>query len=364
MKNLPLEKLHIYLGARMAEYAGWNMPVQYSSAVKEVRAVRERAGLFDISHMGRLKVTGSGALETLRNLSTNDTALLNDGVGQYTLFLNQNGGVIDDTIVYRQNAESFFVVVNAVNLEKDKEWIASHLLQYAELTDQSDSTVFFALQGPLAGEIIANTGASAAASLKRFGFTQLMIGDIPCDVFRTGYTGEDGFEIVTQNQYGEALVQLLMEVGGDDLDLCGLAARDVLRIEAGFTLYGHEIDEDINPIEAGLMRFVKLDNHNFEGKNALETAISAPQTRALIGLEMVDRTVPRSSDQIFAQGEQIGYVTSGTFSPTLSKGIALAFVEPKYASEGQEIELRRREDKHSGLLKKLPLYRRRTTHAK
>lgn len=359
MKNLALSELHENLNARMDEYAGWRMPLDYGSAVREVRAVREKAGLFDISHMGRLKLSGSGAIDVLQLLSTNDPARLTDGSGQYTLLTNASGGVIDDAIVYRRSAECFYVVVNAVNREKDINWISAHLPEHARLTDHTDQSVFLALQGPRASEILSKAGAEVATTRKRFEFVLTNIGSVPCAISRTGYTGEDGFEIATWSQHGEILWRILSEAGGEDLAPCGLAARDVLRIEAGYPLYGHEIDETISPVEAGLMRFVRFDSRRFVGRDPLAEAVSRSQSRALIGLEMEDRTVPRVGDELFVGDHRVGSVSSGTFSPTLSKGIALVFVEPEIAVEGRQVQLQSRNSRRIGMLRKPPLYRRR-----
>lgn len=359
MKNLILNEVHENLGARMNEYAGWQMPLDYGSAVREVRAVREKAGLFDISHMGRLELSGSGAIDVLQFLSSNDPGRLTDGIGQYTLLTNQSGGVIDDAITYRRGAECFYVVVNAVNRERDVSWISAHLSNSAVLTDHTEKTVFLALQGPTAPEILAKAGAEIATGLKRFEFALTHVDSVPCAISRTGYTGEDGFEIVSWSEDGDRLWRILSEAGGEDVTPCGLAARDVLRIEAGFPLYGHEIDETTSPIEAGLMRFVRFDSRRFVGRDALSEALGRNQSRTLIGLEMEDRTVPREGDELFAGDRRVGCVSSGTFSPILSKGIALVFVEPEMAVEGRQVELQSRNSRRIGKLRKPPLYRRR-----
>jgi len=360
MKSLPLEKIHERLGARMGEFAGWRMPLDYGSATREVKAVRERAGLFDISHMGRLELAGEDASPVLENLSSNGAEDLEPGRARYTLFLNKHGGIIDDAIIYRHSPSRFYVVVNASNTERDIGWILEHASERIVLANWTEATVFFALQGPLAPQVMEKAGGGAALALKRFSFIETRIAGVRSLISRTGYTGEDGFEVAALARDGRLLWRALMEAGNGELVACGLAARDVLRTEAGYPLHGHEIDEDTNPVEAGLTRFVRLDERDFVGRAAVIGALSRPQSRALVGAVMEDRSVPRRGDRIFVEGRQAGRVTSGTFSPTISRGIALAFIESELAKEGRYVEVEIRGTRRPGRLLRPPLYVRRS----
>jgi len=357
MKTPVLHQIHERSGGRIAEYAGWMLPIDYGSVIREVNAVRTKAGLFDVSHMGRFDVWGEAALASLQELLTNDAARLADGAGQYTLMCNHDGGVKDDLIVYRRSADLYFLVVNAANLDKDKAWISGHLAAGARLTDCTSDTTLFALQGPESVRILGHAGMPEAEQVRRFHLTEGRIAGADIIAARTGYTGEDGFEITCRNQDAERIWASLLSAGEPyGLIPCGLAARDVLRTEAGLPLYGHELDEQTTPVEASLMRWVKLDKGRFIGRDAIAAVLQRGPERKLIGIEMEGRVVPRAGDKVeSAVGE--GRVTSGTFSPTLGRGIALAYMPPA-AEEGDLVKVVIHGKPRPGRLRKLPLYSR------
>jgi len=336
----PLYEIHKNLKARFTDFHGWEMPLQYSGIVEEVKAVRGSAGIFDISHMGRIIVSGKDAFGVLQKLTTNNLKKLYPGKVQYNLFTNERGGVKDDVTIYMLSEEKFFICTNAANKEKIKSWLE----EYIPVKDISDSTVQIALQGPESEEILKKY--FNVEDLKYYHFRTF--GDTI--VSRTGYTGEDGFEIYAPVEDGVRLFEELVKRAKP----CGLGARDVLRIEAGFPLYGHEISEDITPLEANLDRFVDLSK-DFLGKGAM---LSKEIRRKLFGLEMIDRGVPREGYEILKNGKVIGYVSSGTFSPTLGKGIALCFVDLEERKEGNEVLLKVRERFLKGVLRKYPFLKK------
>jgi aminomethyltransferase len=355
MKTPVLKAVHEQAGARMGEFAGWNLPIHYGSAVREVEAVRRAAGIFDVSHMGRLDVFGPDALPNLQRLLTNDASKLTDTAGQYTLMCNSEGGVIDDLIVFQGSEDSYGLVVNASNLNKDKYWIAEHLAGDVQFVDCTPNTALVALQGPNASRILTAAGMPNAHDLRRFHLACGKIAGSDLTASRTGYTGEDGFEIACTAEAAAPVWNALMSAGEPfGIAPCGLAARDVLRTEAGLPLYGHEMDEQTTPVEAGLMRWVKLDKEDFIGRDAIATAAERGPSRRLTGIRMEGRFVPRPEDPVHTSAGD-GIVTSGTFSPTLGFGIAMAYV-PSAASEGQSVEIMIHGKARPGVLQRLPLY--------
>jgi len=357
MKTPVLREVHVRMGARMGEFAGWELPIDYGSSVAEVRAVREAVGVFDVSHMGRLTIVGNNAAEGLQSLLTNDISVLEDGGGQYTLMTNDRGGVVDDLIVFRRSADEFQLVVNASNHDKDIAWLRDRMPKDVRIEDRTLHTVLFAVQGSSAKDVLADAGFENPYSLRRFHIADGTINRISVSVSRTGYTGEDGFEIECRKDDAEALWDIIMSVGSRfGIKPCGLAARDVLRTEAGLPLYGHEIDENISPVEAGLMRWVKLSKGEFCGRAAIATAAQSGTARRIMGIRMEGRFVPRSGDVVkCAEGD--GKVTSGTFSPTLGCGIAMAFL-PAESKIGSEVSVDIRGTERLGLIVELPFYSR------
>ncbi len=355
MKTPVLIKTHEKAGAKIGEFAGWMLPIDYGSAIKEVNAVRNAGGMFDVSHMGRLMVSGTDAMSALQKLFTNDITKLQDAGGHYTLMCNPQGGIIDDLIVFRESVDSYYVVVNASNLDKDKAWIEKNLPSGVTMVDQSPETALIAIQGPAALDTVVRSGLTAAADTKRFHMVRGKVAG--CDVLatRTGYTGEDGFEIACANGDAETVWNALLETGKDaGIVPCGLASRDVLRTESGLSLYGHEMDEKTTAVEAGLMRWVKLDAGDFIGREAIADAAEKGAETKLIGIEMEGRFVPRTDDSVETPAG-IGRVTSGTFSPTLGCGIAIASV-PTAVEDGAQVNVLIHGKPRPGVLRKLPLY--------
>lgn len=356
--NTPvLLEIHQNAGARMGEYAGWNLPIHYGSVIKEVNAVRTAAGLFDVSHMGRFDLTGHGALPALQQLLTNDLGRLSDGAGQLTLLCNPSGGIKDDLIAYRQSEERYLLVVNAANAQKDKAWIVDHLPEGVNLLDVTSETVLFALQGPKSPEILRRAELPQAAETARFHFTHAELNGFGVLISRTGYTGEDGFEIACRSEHAAELWNTIL-TAGEELGVapCGLAARDVLRLEAGYMLYGHEMDEETTPVEAGLMWIVKTEKGDFVGRAAILEAAERGRARRILGVEMEGRFVPRSDDAVLTSAGE-GRATSGTFSPTLGRGIAISYLPPD-VREGESVEVVIHGSPRSGALRRLPFYSR------
>ncbi len=336
----PLHDEHLRLGAQMTDFAGWEMPLIYTGIAEETIAVRKSVGLFDLSHMGEVVLSGPTALESLQYLTTNNASKLEVGQAQYTLLCDENGGVLDDLIVYRTAAESYLMVVNASNTEADFEWIRSHVLDGTTATNESPSTSIIAIQGPAALSVLAQVADFDVESVKRFNIRQEAVAGIRCLVARTGYTGEDGFELLCAWDDAPGLWTSLLEAGKDaGIVPVGLGARDVLRLESAYPLYGHELSRDTNPVEARLMWVVDLGKGDFVGRDAIRAAKDAGPRKVLAGLEAMERCVPRQGYQVQSGETPVGSVTSGTFSPTLGKGIALAYLSPEFAAKGTELSI-------------------------
>jgi len=348
LKRTPLYELHLKLGARMVPFGGWEMPVQYTGVIEEHRAVRQAAGLFDVSHMGEFEVSGPQALDLIQLVSTNNAAKLAVGDVQYSLMCYENGNVVDDILVYRLGEHRYWLVVNAGNTRKDWEWITTAReragLRNLELVNRSDEIALLALQGPKAAEILQPLAPGAVLS-EMAPFTLkagVTVAGVPTLVLsRTGYTGEDGFEIYVKSEDAAALWEALLEAGEEEgLLPCGLGARDTLRFEAKLPLYGHEISEQHNPLEAGLGFAVKLKKGvDFIGRDALAKQKEQGLTRKLVGIEMIDRGIPRQGYPVAVNGQTVGEVTTGSFSPTLEKNIGLAYVPVAYSAVGTEVEV-------------------------
>jgi aminomethyltransferase len=357
-----------YDGIKMMEFGGWEMPLHFSAGIiAEHHAVRQRAGLFDISHMGRCMVSGEGASAYLDMMLTNHISTMEVGQIVYTLMCYPNGTVVDDLIVYRIAEEEFWIVMNAANTEKDLRWlrgenpvVPSKNLTIPSVVDFSPHTSQLALQGPLAEQLLA-TIAPDAAKLPFFRFlADVDIGGVRCMVSRNGYTGEDGFELYCDNEHAITLWTLLLKAGDSDCVLpCGLGARDTLRLEAKLPLYGHEISDDITPLEANLGVFVKFDKEDFCGKEALEEQHLKGVPRSLRGIEMLDPSVPRNGHKVFTGGRELGFVTSGTKSPTL--GIFCGYVlidRDSGLSFGDIVEIEIHGKRKRAKLVKTPFYKR------
>lgn len=335
MKQLHLAKVHRALKAQMVPFAGWEMPLQYSSIAEEHMAVRNALGLFDISHMGELSVCGSGALDFLQRVATNDVSKLAIGEAHYSTVLNENGGTLDDVFVYRLGEEDYMVVANAVNVDKIHGWFKNQAKGGVELNDITMSTVMLALQGPKAQAALQKLTSFDLKTLGRFKAEFVEVAGMKVLVSRSGYTGEDGFELYLMDEQqsepsrAEKLWNELLSAGQEfGIKPCGLGARDSLRLEAGYVLYGHELAEYITPLEARIGFAVKLDKGDFIGREALLRQKEKELTRARIGLRMIEKSVPREGYKVFADGKEAGYVTSGTLSPLLNVGIAMGYAPP------------------------------------
>ena len=344
MKITPLNQIHRQLGARMVDFGGWDMPVQYVGVIAEHLAVRSAAGLFDVSHMGEIEVSGTEAFDFLQYATTNDVAKLTDGQVQYTALCYETGGVVDDLTLYRFAADHYLLCVNASNSDKDFAWLQDLLSKskYVDLNlvNRSDDYAQLALQGPKAVTILAQLTTTDLGSIEFYHFAEGEVAGIKTIISRTGYTGEDGFELYCATTDGVKLWQELMRVGQSlGLEPIGLGARDTLRLEKGYALYGHEITADIMPIEARLGWITKLKKDDFVGQQALLEAKNKGLKRKLIALILTTAGVPREGYKVLCAGKEVGYVTSGTMSPSLKRGICLALVDTEVAESDQPLEI-------------------------
>ena len=344
-KRTPLYEEHQAAKAKLIDFGGWEMPVQYAGVIEEHHAVRQRAGLFDTSHMGEIDVRGKDALAYVQMLITNDASTLKDGKILYSPMCYPNGGIVDDLLVYRYDVEHFFIVVNASNTDKDYAWMLDQIKNFEVSVDNvSDQYVQLALQGPLAEMILQRITNIDLSKLIYYTFTHGEVDGISCLISRTGYTGEDGFEIYAAPEFGRQLWRKILEIGTiDGVQPIGLGARDTLRFEARLPLYGNELGAAITPLEAGIGFFVKLNKADFVGKDALKTQKEQGVPRKLVGLEMVGRGIARSHYPLQKNGEDIGFVTSGSFSPTLNKNIALGLIRADLAVQGELLDVLIRE---------------------
>ncbi|MGZ8475047.1 MAG: glycine cleavage system aminomethyltransferase GcvT [Candidatus Limnocylindria bacterium] len=362
LKRTPLHEVHRELGARLVPFAGYEMPVQYTSILDEHRAVRTAVGLFDLSHMGELELRGPGAVDFLRYALVSDPAALEIGAAQYSMACEPDGGVIDDLIVYRLGPERLMVVCNASN----RAAVAAHLAELldarhddATLEDRSDEIALIAPQGPRAVELLGRLSDVDLDGLANYHAVEGAVAGIECLVARTGYTGEDGFELFCDAARARDLWGALTERGSDlGLVPAGLGARDTLRLEAGMPLYGNELDRDTNPYEVNFGRVVKLEKRDFVGRDALATVAESGPTRRLAGLEMIDNAIPRAGYEVRSHGKPVGRVTSGTLSPTLGTKIAMAMVPAELWGVGNEFEIVVRDRPYRAQQVKLPFYRR------
>ncbi len=340
-KETVLHSIHLESNARMVPFGGWDMPVQYTSGIiAEVSAVRNTAGMFDVSHMGRLEFEGVGAESFLSSILSANLPALKIGRGKYNFICNTAGGIIDDAMVYRTGEEKFLLVINAGNTEVDMEWIDSHIAGRSDftLTVTTGDTAMIAIQGPTAVNIVDSLSNGEASKIRRFRLGSAVVDGIPATLARTGYTGEDGFEIIVAANRGVKLWKALRTAGAIE---CGLGARDVLRLEAGLPLHGNDLSTETNPFEAGLGRYAYFGASNYVARTALRSISESELPRALVGLKMVGRGIPRAGLKILAGGSSsandtnvIGTVTSGTHSPTVDGGIGMGYVEQNHSAIG------------------------------
>jgi len=339
LRRTPLAALHERLGGRMVPFAGFAMPVQYSSIVEEHRAARVTAALFDVSHMGQIALAGTAAGDCADRLCTRAMSTLAPGRVRYALFCNEAGGVVDDLTVYRTGEDAYLLCVNAANTAFDLAWVQQHAPASVAVRDESQETGLLALQGPASAAVLADAGGPALGALRRFHFARTKVAGVRVLASRTGYTGADGFELYCAARDAVALFEALLGAGrAHHLLPAGLGARDTLRLEAALPLYGHELDADTTPLEAGLARFVEL-GREFLGAAAIRRRRDGGPTRALIGFEVIDRGIARAGYPVLAAGARVGRVTSGGPSPTLGRAIGLAYVPPALCAVGTALEI-------------------------
>jgi aminomethyltransferase len=357
LKKPPLFHLHKKLGAKMTIFSGWVLPLQYTSIIEEHTTTRTTAGLFDISHMGRIIVSGERVVEFLQKIVTNDVSTLYVGKAMYTCMCYENGTTVDDLIVFKLEENKFMLVVNAINTKKDFEWLNKNNEEKVKIEDITDFTAKLDLQGPKSEEILQKITSTDISQIKRFHFLNINVDNAGVLASRTGYTGEDGFELFFDVKFVEQLWNKILHMGKEyGIKPVGLGARDTLRIEACYSLYGHELSESITPVEASLGWLVKENKGWFIGKEILSKQKKEGTKRKLVAFEMLEKAVPRSGYEIWKEERKIGFVTSGTFSPTFKKGIGLGLVESEYANVGEKIKVIVRGEKKNGLIVPKPFY--------
>jgi aminomethyltransferase len=362
MKQLQLDRIHRSLGAEMVPFVGWDMPLKYTSIFEEHMAVRRSVGLFDISHMGEILVQGEPAIDFLQRLTTNDVSMLGLFGSQYSTVLNERGGIKDDIFVYRLDEEEYLVVVNAVNVEKIFDWFRHHSSGKIDIDDITLTTTMLALQGPKAEPVLQHLTDFNLRGMKRFEADLMKVADLELLVSRTGYTGEDGFELYLMDEpasnpsRAERLWNAIMEAGEiSGIKPCGIGARDTTRLEAGYVLYGNELTEDITPLEARVSYAVKLEKGDFIGRGVLKEQKNVGLKRVRIGLRMLERGVPRHDYKLLREGKEVGHVTSGTMSPLLSTGIAMGYASPNLVpGDGLAVDIRGKS--HAAEVVKWPFY--------
>lgn len=360
MKKTPLYEMHRKLGGKMINFGGWELPIQYTSIMEEHQQVRTAAGLFDVSHMGEISIIGEDACKFIQRLMTNDVSNMKDEQVMYSPMCYPDGGVVDDVLIYKYSIQDYLLVVNASNAEKDFEWMNIQQDGSVEIINVSSQLSQLALQGPKAEVILQKLANTRLEKIKYYHFQQgVDLDGFKTMVSRTGYTGEDGFEIYLHPTEAPMLWEKLLEAGrGEGIVPAGLGARDTLRFEAALPLYGHEISQIISPIEAGLERFVKFNKEDFIGKSALVNDHKQGLSRKLVGFEMMDRGIPRSLYEVKSGDNAIGFVTTGSYSPTLKKSIGLALIKSEYAQVGTEITIIIKNKEVKAQVIKTPFYKR------
>ena len=364
LKKTPLNAAHRALSGKMVDFGGWDMPVQYAAGViAEHLRTREYAGLFDVSHMGEIWVEGEDAIAFVNRITTNDVTKLVDGQAHYSALTNEEGGVVDDLLVYRFDQDKLLLVVNAGTTEKDWDWITSHKKdENITLTNASADYCQIAIQGPKGLEIAQKLTDEDLSEIKYYHFTVGKFDGVDAIISRTGYTGEDGFEVYAAAEYADQLWNKILETGNygaeDGILPAGLAARNTLRLESAMSLYGHELGDDISPLEANLGWICKLNKGDFIGRDKLVALKENGLERKLVGFEMVDRGIGRDDHEIYINDKKVGKVTSGSPAPFLKKNIGLAFVPAEFANIGQEIKIDVRGKKLAAVVVPTPFYKR------
>jgi len=369
LKRTPLYDAHRAAGAKLVPFAGWEMPVQYAGVLEEHRAVRQAAGLFDVSHMGEIRVRGEGARAFLQHLTPNDVSRLPVGRAHYSGLLTEQGTYIDDLLCYHLGDGDYMLVVNAANAAVDWAWVERHAGDWnqrfsgehgaVEVKDVSGDYALLALQGPRAVALLAGLTKSPVQELRYYGFNQCEVGQIPALVSRTGYTGEDGYELYVAPEHAAGMWEMLMTEGASQgLVPAGLGARDTLRLEAAMALYGHELDRTTTPWEAGVGWVVKLDKGDFLGRQALVAQKEKGVERKLVGFEVEGRGIARQGHPVLADGGEVGVVTSGTWSPTFEKALGMAYVGVAQAALGSALEIDVRGRRIPARVVEMPFYKR------
>ena len=359
LRQTPLNAVHRRLGAKMVDFGGWDMPVQYSGIIDEHNAVRQRVGLFDVSHMGEIEVRGPEALNLVNYVATNNAAKLKIGQAQYSGLLYEHGGFVDDILVHKVEDDHFFLCVNASNQEKDYDYISTMNLMKATVEYASDRYAQIAIQGPKGPATLQKLTATDLTPIKYYHFVDGEVAGVPARIARTGYTGEDGFEIYIAPDEAERIWNLLMDAGQEfDIRPCGLGARNTLRLEAKMALYGHELTASITPFEADLAWIVKMDKGDFLGREALAKQQAAGITRKLTGFEMRGRGIGRDGYEIVVNGLPAGWVSSGGPSPTLNKNIGLCYLPLSMTEPGNNIQIMIRNQPVDAVTVPTPFYKR------
>ncbi len=362
LKKTALYETHKKYGGRIVPFAGWLMPIQYSSIIDEHNAVRRKAGLFDVSHMGEIEFIGPDALKTVQNLISNDASKLEDGQAQYSGLLYEKGTFVDDILVYKIKDDHYMMVVNAANTSKDYEWIKSHVKGDVSVENISDQVVQLALQGPDSQNILQKLTETKLEELPYYWSVMGKVAGRTARISRTGYTGEHGYECYVSPEDGPEVWEAIFDAAKDGFVVkpVGLGARDTLRLEAGMPLYGNDIDDTTTPYEAKLGWIVKLKKGDFIGSEALKKQRKEGTTRRLMGVEALERGIPRPGYPLYYEGEKIGEFTSGTSSPSLKKGIGMAYVPRNLANPGLKVEMGIRKRKVAGEITALPFYNKKT----
>ncbi|MEW5806335.1 MAG: glycine cleavage system aminomethyltransferase GcvT [Acidobacteriota bacterium] len=359
IRKTPLNEIHKKLGARMIEFVGWEMPVQYSGVIEEHNAVRGKAGLFDVSHMGEIQIRGRDALAFVQKITCNDASKLTVGKVQYSALVYPQGTFVDDILVYRISDDEFMLCVNAANTNKDYEWIRNHLNGSVEAVNRSTEYSQIAIQGPLAQEILSSFVNADLTSIGYYRFAMGKVGKWDAIISRTGYTGEDGFEIYSSPESAPDIWNMLYEAGTPKgLKAAGLAARDTLRLEAKMALYGNDIDDTTTVLEADLMFILKMEKGNFIGREALQKQMNEGIKRKLVGFEVTGKGIARHGYQAYAGDRKVGMVTSGTFAPYLQKSIGLIYLPLEMTAVGMEFEIDIRGKRTKAIVVPTPFYKR------
>jgi aminomethyltransferase len=361
LKLTPLYDEHIALGARMVAFAGWNMPVQYSGVVEEHKSVRNSVGLFDVSHMGEFNVAGRGALEFLQLMTLNDVSKIIIGQAQYNAFCYENGTLVDDIIIYKRGFDSFFICVNASNIEKDFAWLKEHLPKQGVILDNvSDDYAQIAVQGPKSCELVSKVIDVKINDLAYYHFSESKILGIPSIIARTGYTGELGYELYVPASAAAKIWRALLQIGNEfGVKPCGLGARDTLRLECGYLLYGNDMDNTTTALECGLSWITKFNKTSFIGKEALLKQKENGTNKRLIAFEMAEKAIGRHGYKVFSSKKdalEIGFITSGSPSPTLTKNIGMAYVTSDFTKLGSQIWVEIRSERKLAVVVKKPFY--------